>query len=330
MIEALPRSTVAEAPAPPSAIRVRGLHRTYGALTALDHVDVDVPQGSLCALIGPNGAGKTTLLSILATLDEGYAGDAWLAGAHVRTEPALVRRRMGFVPDGGKVYEDLSVRDYLMFFARAHRLPKAEREGAVERVLGLIGFAKDADRSAAGLSKGMTQRLSVGRALLHDPDVLLLDEPASGLDPRARIDLKQLLKKLQGQGKTVLISSHILTELGDFCDRVLVVEKGRVAASGAISELWGKLHGDQADVRRLLIEVVEGGDKASDLLGALETVRSVAHHGELITVETSGGAAEVAAIVKHLVEAGFGVARVSPERENLEALFLTVTQGEIQ
>jgi ABC-2 type transport system ATP-binding protein len=323
---------VDEAPRP--ALRARGLTRSYGRLFALDDVSFEVPKGALCGLIGPNGAGKTTLLSILATLDDEFAGEAFIGGASVREDPLAVRKKLGFVPDHANIYDGLTVEEFLSFFAHAFDLKPADRPRAVARVIELAGLETMARRPAASLSKGNTQRLCIARALLHGPELLLLDEPASGLDPRARIELKQLLKRLQGHGVTVLISSHILTELGDFCDTVLVLERGRVVANGRIDELLrgarSSLLANEAPPRRLTLEVIGDTARAADVLDTVPELSDVFIDGELITGIVRGDRAVVARIVRRLIQADIDVARVTPERENLEALFLSVTQGELQ
>jgi ABC-2 type transport system ATP-binding protein len=313
------------------AISVSGLARNYGALQALDGVSFTIPRGALCGLIGPNGAGKTTLLSILATLDDDFRGEATIAGRDVRDDALGVRRALGFVPDHASIQDSLTVREYLAFFAGAMKLPKAARERAVDDALELSGLTVVQQRPADGLSKGMTQRLNVARALLHDPEVLVLDEPASGLDPRARIELKQLLKTLKERGKTVLISSHILTELGDFCDTIVVLERGRVVASGAIESLWSELAADGGYVpRRVVIEVERAGDRAEAILERRAGVLEVTREGCVLSCLVQGPRRINSDLVRALVEAGLDVVRAVPERENLEALFLTVTRGELQ
>ena len=306
---------------------VSGLRRSYSGTHALDGVDFALPRGALCGLIGPNGAGKTTLLSILATLDEDFAGDAVIAGYSVRTHPLEVRRRLGFVPDHAPLYDALTVVELLRFFASASGLPKPSRARAVDDVIELCGLDAIATKAAAGLSKGQTQRVCVARALLHDPDVLLLDEPASGLDPRARIELKELLKKLGARNKTVLVSSHILTELGDFCDSVVVLEGGKVVAAGRIDELTRSL-GSGADMpRRVLVEIEGDAKLAEQLLLATGCVRDISVDGNVLACVVEGPRSVQAKLARALVVSGIGVVQLVPEKINLEALFLTVTRG---
>lgn len=312
----------------PPAIQARGLSRLYGDFPALAGVDIDIPRGALCGLIGPNGAGKTTLLSILATLDEEFTGTIKVDGIDLRQQPDEARRRIGFVPDHASIYDALSVPEFLAFFASAAGIPKIRRQAAIDDVIRQCALEELLDRPAGGLSKGLTQRLCVARALLHKPAVLLLDEPASGLDPRARIELKELLKRLAKSGVTVFISSHILTELGDFCDYVVVLERGRVKAADRVDALFARAEGRQAtatSTRRVVIEVVGDAEKAEGITKTLPTVKSVQRDGQLLALQVSPGAAVSAQLVRALVEGGVDVATVIPERQNLEALFLTIT-----
>jgi ABC-2 type transport system ATP-binding protein len=314
------------------AIVVRGVTRSFGAFRALTDVSFQIPRGALGGLIGPNGAGKTTLLSILATLDEEFAGEVLIDGVDVRAQPGNARRRIGFVPDHAPIYEGLDVREFLTFFAHAAGLTVAARKKAVDDAIAFCGLEGLVRRPASKLSKGLTQRLCVARALLHRPQVLLLDEPASGLDPRARIDLKELLKRLARQGCSVLVSSHILTELGDFCDHVVVLEKGVVKAADRIDALFSEaLHArpGEASPRHLTIELRGDMRRAQDIASTIPGVRDVVVEGVLLQVVLPSTSADSARLVRALVEAGLDVCSVVPEKKNLEALFLTVTKGEI-
>ncbi len=310
------------------AIAVRGLVRRYGTFEALAGIDLQVPRGALCGLIGPNGAGKTTLLSILATLDDDFDGDVVIDDVDVKRHPGQARRRIGFVPDHTSIYDALTVREYLEFFAAAAGLAPRARAAAVDDVISRCSLGELGSRPAGGLSKGMTQRLCVARALLHQPQVLLLDEPASGLDPRARIELKELLKRLAKGGVTVLISSHILTELGDFCDHVIVLERGRVTAADRVDQLFARHAGHaagQSSRRRLVVEVVGDAAAARNIALTHPAVFDVQHDGQMLALTVAAGAVSAAQLVRALVEGGVDVASVVPERQNLEALFLSIT-----
>jgi len=316
------------------AVSSRGVSRKFGSLNALTNVTFDIPAGSICGLIGPNGAGKTTLLRILAGLDEPDVGTRAIDGVDLAVDPAGARNRFGYVPDYAGLYDSLTVRELVHFFGSAQGVPQAQLGGAVDRALNASGMMSVAERPAGALSKGMTQRACVATALVHDPQVLFLDEPASGLDPRARIELRELLKELRASGKTILISSHILSELGDMVDRVLILEKGVVRASGGVD---AALQGVAKDVQlRLRIELAADAEKAETFLRSHARVATVTRVENALDVslrppETEQHAAvQAAEIIKILVNAGHPVSAVIPMRSNLESLFMTVTRGEVQ
>jgi ABC-2 type transport system ATP-binding protein len=231
------------APEPVPAIRVRHLWHRFGNLDVLRDVTFDVAQGEIFGFIGPNGAGKTTTIRVMATLLEPMAGRVEVDGIDVTIEPNEVRHRIGYMPDHAGVYERITVREYLEFFADAFRVPSLN---VVEAVLELTDLGKIQDRVVATMSKGMKQRLQLGRILLHDPKVLILDEPASDLDPRARIEIRDLLLELKSLGKTIFLSSHILTELSDVCTSIAILEKGRLIVSGPIGEISSRLEAIRA------------------------------------------------------------------------------------
>jgi len=308
------------------AIELSGVSRRYGGVPALEGVTLSIPTGSLTGLVGRNGAGKTTLLSILGTLDDEFTGTARVAGTDVREQPSTVRRSIGFVADETRATPHLTVERYLHFFARAFGLSGDDAVLAVERALARVRLEDARSLPSTGLSRGMSQRLALARALLHGPSVLLLDEPASGLDPRARIDLKQTLKALCEEGHTIIVSSHILTELGDLVDRLVVIDRGRVLAEGPIETLYAGARGG-AQQKRVVVEL--DGDLAR-AVPALADVAGVSHpsiDGPLLSFSTTERA-HIAAAVRALVGAGLDVVRVAPERDNLEALFLTLTSTE--
>jgi len=215
-------------------IQTVGLTKKYDDFVALDSLDLKLERGDLFGFIGPNGAGKTTTIRILSTLLAPTWGEAYVCGYSVHTHPREIRRAIGYMPDVFGVYDDMRVGEYLEFFAAAYRIAGPERRRVAEHSLELVDLGSKRDELVTSLSRGMTQRLGLARVLLHDPEVLLLDEPASGLDPRARIEMRNLLKQLQGMGKTILVSSHILPELADICNRVGIIEYGRLLACGGV------------------------------------------------------------------------------------------------
>lgn len=239
--------TSAGAPATnsPYAIRVRHLWHRFGSFDVLRDVSFDVEHGQIFGFIGPNGAGKTTTIRVIATLVEPMAGRVEVDGFDVAIDPHEVRRRVGYMPDHAGVYERVTVREYLEFFADAYQIPHL---GVVDAVLELTDLNKLQDKLVAAMSKGMKQRLQLARVLLHDPKVLVMDEPASDLDPRARIEMRDLLLELRALGKTVFLSSHILTELADVCTSVAILERGQLVVAGPISEIADRLEQRRIDM----------------------------------------------------------------------------------
>lgn len=308
-------------------IQVQGLSHHFGPLQVLKDVWFDVPQGSVFGFIGPNGAGKTTALRVMATLLEPAYGRVLIDGYDVVEKPTEVRRLMGFMPDGFGVYERVTVHEYLEFFAASFGIGlggRAKAIGAVEELTELGGLR---DRLVSSLSKGMKQRLAIARTLLHDPKVMILDEPANGLDPRARIEMRDLILHLQALGKTVLLSSHILTELGDMVSDVAILEKGTLKAAGSMEEMVRRLQGQ----RRVHLQFMEPVEAPPAPLRAVPGVLEVEREAQRTLAATfEGGDEVVAALVRASVEAGLSVVRVEPERDDLEQVFLQATQGELQ
>ncbi|GJM39699.1 MAG: ABC transporter ATP-binding protein [Acidimicrobiales bacterium] len=220
-----------------NALSMSGVVKRYGSTVAVAGLDLDVAAGSLLGLIGPNGAGKSTTLAMAATLTRATEGSIEVLGVDAIAEPREVRRRVGFMPDQMGFYDDMTVDDYLLFFADAHEIPRKERPALIDNLLELVELGPLRERPVAALSRGQSQRLGIGRVLVHDPELLLLDEPASGLDPVARADLLDLLRQLRDLGKTIVISTHILSELEPICTEVAVMAAGRVVAIGAPDEL---------------------------------------------------------------------------------------------
>src|SRR6188768_2537996 len=218
-------------------IELRHLHRYFGPTRAVNDISFEVPAGTVFGYIGPNGAGKTTSMRILATLELTTYGDAFVDGFSVLEDPDRVRKRLGFMPDYFGTYPNVNCWEYLDFFARAYGLIGRERHQALQHVMAFTHLDRLAEKPISGLSKGMKQRLCLGRAMIHDPAVLILDEPAAGLDPRARIELREMIRELAADGKTVLVSSHILTELAEMCDRVGIIERGQLLAVGTVEEI---------------------------------------------------------------------------------------------
>ncbi len=254
-----------------TVLSIRGLSKQYGKLTALHDLNLDVEQGAIFGFIGPNGAGKTTTMRILATLLAPTAGDAWVAGAQLSRDPQGVRAQIGYMPDYFGMYNDMRVWEYLAFFAGAYQVPPAGQMAMIDDLLTIVGLASKRDSYVDELSRGMKQRLGLARTLIHDPALLILDEPASGLDPRARIELRELLKELRQLGKTILISSHILTELAEVCTHVGIIERGQLLVSGGVDEILRHLQ----PAREVRIQVLGRGLRAVQVLRAVPGVQEV-------------------------------------------------------
>jgi ABC-2 type transport system ATP-binding protein len=307
-------------------IETRDLTKTYGELYALNRLTIKLDPGDVYGFIGPNGAGKTTTMRILATLLNPNWGEGFVCGHSIHTNPREIRRAVGYMPDFFGVYDDMKVIGYLEFFASAYRIVGEARRRKCEEVLELVDLTFKREALVTSLSRGMTQRLGLARVLLHDPQVLLLDEPASGLDPRARIEMRRLLKKLRGLGKTIMISSHILPELSDICNKIGIIEKGQLLFNGDVAEAIRQVR--QNPVVR--VGVADGRDReAADLLEKLPEVFSVEPCVEppCLRVTLSPGTIDPGPLADALVGAGFRLRLLMEEEIDLEDVFLGITKG---
>jgi ABC-2 type transport system ATP-binding protein len=303
-----------------------GLVRYFDDVRAVDGVSFSVDRGKVLGFIGPNGAGKTTTMRILATLDEPQQGDARIGGYSVLEHPHDARRITGFMPDFAGVYVNTTVEEYLDFFARAYDLRGARRHQAVENIIEFMGIGDLRDRLVDSLSKGLQQRVALGRALVHDPQLLILDEPAANLDPRARIEFRTLMRELAADGKTILLSSHILSELSEICDVVAVIEHGRILAVGTVQEILKGLR-----PRRILsIRLAGNHDGLERFLLEQPGVLSAFEAGGRVQFEFEGGDDEQATLIGQVVTAGFRVLEFTAHNVGLEDLFLEITQGRVQ
>jgi ABC-2 type transport system ATP-binding protein len=313
--------------APPiPAVQTFGLTRLYGNITALDRLDLTVNKGDLFGFIGSNGAGKTTTLRILATFLAPSAGTAQILGRDLLREADAVRHVIGYMPDFFGVYKDMEVTEYLDFFGACYKIPTAQREKTVNDVLELVGLTDKKGALIGALSRGMQQRLGLARVLIHDPQLLLLDEPASGLDPRARIEMMAILQELQRLGKTIIISSHILSELQTLCNRVAIIEKGRLIYSGAVQGVR-----DQVSQGRVVwVRVSSEQTQAIDLLKARKEVAEVAPADGEIKVTLAGPDIEHSIVADILVHGGAKLIELREDEVGLEEVFMRVTRGETQ
>ncbi len=303
-------------------IRVENLGKRYGKVTAVQNLNLDVRAGTVFGFVGENGAGKTTTLSILATLMLPSSGRAYINGCEVTTEPALVRRQIGFLPDEFGVYNDLSVREYLAFYGTAYGVDGHLLERRSTELLNLVNLEERAEDVVNSLSRGMKQRLGLARSLMHDPPVLILDEPASGLDPRSRIEMREIIKGLRGRGKTIMISSHILPELADMCDEIGIIQRGTLVACAAVEVMNARVTGK----RHLLLEVLTGGARLAYMLGHLGDVAEVLKVEESrVQFIFSGSEAEQVELIRELALSGFQMKSFQELGGSLEDLFLRLT-----
>ena len=306
-------------------ITADNLTKVYGKRTALDKVSFEVPEGEIFGFVGPNGAGKTTTLRILAALLEPTAGHASIDGADVTKQPHQVHSRIGYMPDFFGVYDQLTVGEYLDFYAACYRLPKQRRVKIVNDLLELVGLSERRDQQVDTLSRGLKQRLCLARALVHDPVVLLLDEPASGLDPRARVEMREILKELRRMGKTIVISSHILPELTELCTMIGIIDHGRMRATGPVHDVIRQLSAD----RRVRITIVGDQERAVAILEPLAAVRRVETADGAIEATYEGDDSTAAEILHALTAEGIRVSAFSRVDGGLEEAFMRATSEEV-
>lgn len=304
-------------------IEIRGLTKTFGSFQAVRGIDLTINKGCVFGFVGPNGAGKSTTMSVLATLAAPTSGTVKVGGFDVTLHPKEVRKRIGYMPDFFGVYDQFKTIEYLHFYGASYGIPKAEREQLIPQLLELVNLSDKKDAYVDTLSRGMKQRLCLARCLVHDPELLILDEPASGLDPRARIEMREILKELKAMGKTIIISSHILPELAEMVDEIGVIEHGSMVAQGNISEIQSKLRVKRVLYIRLLdrIEEAERFLRDEPLIGRL----LADDHG--IHVHYEGQDDEQAELLLRLIEGGFRIVSFSEAQTNLEDVFLEITKG---
>jgi len=304
-------------------IETHDLTKMYGELYALNRLNLTLQQGDVYGFIGPNGAGKTTTMRILATLLNPSWGEATVCGYSIYTGSKEIRRVIGYMPDFFGVYDDMKVIEYLEFFASAYRIKGAARRKICEEVLELVDLTYKRDALVTSLSRGMTQRLGLARTLLHDPQVLLLDEPASGLDPRARIEMRALLKELRNMGKTILVSSHILPELADICNKIGIIEQGCLLVNGEVTDVMKQVRTDIV----LNITVAARMTDAAGLLENQPEVESVQDKNGVLIVKLNEGVNQYGFLANRLVEQGYELTLFKEDEINLETAFMHLTKG---
>lgn len=315
-------------------IKTEDLTKQYGKLFALKNLTLELNEGDLFGFIGPNGSGKTTTMKMLATLLQPTYGEAYVCGLSIYTKPKEIRRLIGFMPDFFGVYDDMKVIEYLEFFAAAYRVRGEARRKICNEVLELVDLGYKREALVTSLSRGMTQRLGLARVLLHDPQVLLLDEPASGLDPRARIEIRELLKRLGGRGKTIMVSSHILPELADVCNKVGIIERGELLVDARVEDVMKRVR-DQVVVLVELAEPKDGNfgkkiDECAKFLtddAIVESVEKTKNDALRVLIEKGKGLDDYSALLTRLIERGFRIRSFREEEVNLETAFMTLTRG---
>ncbi|MBG9789515.1 MULTISPECIES: ABC transporter ATP-binding protein [Brevibacillus] len=304
-------------------IQTQNLSKRYGKFEALKNVNLSIQKGSVYGFIGPNGAGKSTTMMILATLLPATSGKAYVGGYDVEKEPKEVKQLLGYMPDFFGVYDNLKATEYLDFYARAYNIPARNRSNLVADLLDLVNLSNKADAYVDHLSRGMKQRLGLARCLVHSPEILILDEPASGLDPRARIEMREILKKLQRMGKTILISSHILPELAELCDEIGVIEKGQLIANGAVNEVSTETRG----ISIMQVKTLGNVELAEQILHASPFVKRLDNKNSHFRFHFTGTPEEKVILLQQLIQANIPVTHFADSQENLEDVFLAITEG---
>jgi|SRR5579883_1820073 len=308
-------------------VEIDNLRKEYGRTRAVNGISFSFSSGQVFGFIGPNGAGKSTTMRVLATLEEPTSGNATIDGVSVIEEPEKAHKYIGYVPDNLPSHRDITVHEYLDFFARAYNIRGEKRRQTVEGVEEFTNLIGIRDKTLNALSKGMKNRVSIARALVHDPPVLLMDEPAAGLDPRARIELRELLKVLAGQGKAILISSHILSELAEICTGAVIIERGKILRAGTLQEIIaqsGKAH------RTIVLRPLNRAEELRKTLLETPGVEDAREEDGIVEVDFVGGDEACCDLLETILRAGFRILEYRPRRVDLEQIFLDVTRGDVQ
>jgi ABC-2 type transport system ATP-binding protein len=304
-------------------IEITDFGKKYGEFTAVERLNLKIEAGEMFGFIGPNGAGKSTTIRFLATLLKATHGEATVNGHSVTKDPLAVRKSVGYMPDNFGVYDGMKVWEFLDFFAVAYQIPRSKRKQVIGDVLELLDLTHKREDFVNGLSRGMKQRLCLAKTLVHDPPVLILDEPSSGLDPRARLEVKALLKELRRMGKTILISSHILSELADCCTSIGIIERGQLLMHGPIEDVYRRIRGN----RLIEIKFVDGMEAGLSLIRSLPQTRNVQLEDHRATVELAASDEEVAVLLHQLIRSGVKLRSFADKDPTLEDVFMMVTKG---
>jgi len=306
-------------------IELTNFTKRYGNLLAVDDLNLKIGAGEMFGFIGPNGAGKSTTIRFLATLLKPTGGEGIVNGYRVTRDPLAVRRSVGYMPDSFGVYDGMKVWEFLDFFAVAYQIPRSRRKQVISDVLDLLDLTVKREDFVNSLSRGMKQRLCLAKTLVHDPPVLILDEPASGLDPRARVEVKALLKELQQMGKTILISSHILTELADCCTSIGIIERGKLLMQGTIEEVYRRIHRN----RIIEIKFLDKMEAGVSIIRSLPETQDVRVEDHSVTIELAADKDKVSALMEALVTAGVKMHSFAEKEPTLEDVFMLVTKGAV-
>ncbi len=304
-------------------LEIKDLVKVYGRFTAVDHLNLTIEDGSIFGFVGPNGAGKTTTMKIVAGLLSSTDGTVSINGEDVSKNPKALRSRIGYMPDFFGVYDNLKVTEYMDFYAGTYYIPYSQRGAIIDNLLELVDLSDKKNSYVDALSRGMKQRLCLARSLVHDPDILILDEPASGLDPRARIEMKEVLKQLKTLGKTIIISSHILPELAEMCTEVGIINKGKLAAQGTVNDIMRTL----TQHRVIFMQPLGQMETLTRLLSENVYVHEMTENMEDVTFDFSGTNQDLAALVGTVVQQGVPLITVKEKEGNLEDIFMQLTEG---
>jgi len=307
-------------------VHVENLTKRYNGTVAVDRLNMDIPKGEIYGFVGANGAGKTTTMRIIAGLLAPSSGKVYIDGINVLKEPLEVKKHIGYMPDFFGVYDDLKVSEYMSFYAGLYGISKQKYPDLIDSLLELVRLTNKKDAYVDTLSRGMKQRLCLARSLIHDPEFLILDEPASGLDPRARVEMKEILRELRSLGKTVLISSHILHELSELCTSIGIIDSGKLIASGSVQEIVEKMsHSNQVKIR-----VSSKEEEAVKVLMEIPGIGSISSVAGVIDVNMEDGDETCTRVLKTLVEKDIPVVSFQPVEDSLESVFMQLTKGEEQ
>lgn len=305
-------------------LEIKDLVKNYGKFTAVDRLTLLVGKGAICGFVGPNGAGKTTTMRIMSGLLNASSGNVIIDGVDVTKNPRALREKIGYMPDFFGVYDNLKVTEYMDFYAGAYGIAYKDRAPIIDNLLEIVDLSHKKESYVDSLSRGMKQRLCLARSLVHDPDLLILDEPASGLDPRARVEMKEVLKQLQEMGKTIIISSHILPELAEMCTEVCIINHGKLAAQGSVQEIMQKL----SQKRIIHIEPLREMEKMVQILKEQPTIRSIVENTKDVEFDFTGTNDELSSVLKQLIMADIPLISFKEKEGNLEEVFMQVTGGE--